>query len=240
MMDLEQDAMLTAIGQMSMEEAREKWAPRWNEFVQSMSRWKSLHTLLRLVRLNAEQRRLAQYITELSLRKYMLGCLNDVRSQLIDDINGLAAEINEIGEYKDLAETASKGPYVWEDFSGEKFAADDNLGFEAPVHRGKYGRKKGYRDSVAAAIEAAALAKEYEEAGGDAKLLELNKRRDRLRRDKNESESRIKNTESELEDAKMNQLRIIDEYDITKPYAMGLLVADIFKSLAMAIEGEIY
>ena len=38
--------------------------------------------------------------------------------------------------------------------------------------------------------------------------------------------------------ARMNQLQ--DEIDITKPYAMGLLVADIFYSLAAALQGDNY
>ena len=50
--------------------------------------------------------------------------------------------------------------------------------------------------------------------------------------------------ESETKDAlrvsKIQQRKKQDEYDITKPYAMGLLVADIFYSLSAAIEGDIY
>ena len=43
-----------------------------------------------------------------------------------------------------------------------------------------------------------------------------------------------------LRTSKAQRLRARDEYDITKPYAMGLLVADIFYSLSAAIEGDIY
>lgn len=43
-----------------------------------------------------------------------------------------------------------------------------------------------------------------------------------------------------LKISKAQRLRARDEYDITKPYAMGLLVADIFYSLSAAIEGDIY
>ena len=39
---------------------------------------------------------------------------------------------------------------------------------------------------------------------------------------------------------KQNIRKYKDEIDITKPYAMGLLVADIFYSLSAAIEGDIY
>ena len=51
-MDLEEDAMLVAIGFMGMGEARDKWADRWQEFVKSLSKWKSVHQLLRIARLN--------------------------------------------------------------------------------------------------------------------------------------------------------------------------------------------
>ena len=61
-MNLEEDAMLVAIGQMSMDEAREKWADEWSEFCQSLSRWKSLHELLRLARLNAVKQIFAEAV----------------------------------------------------------------------------------------------------------------------------------------------------------------------------------
>ena len=51
-----------------------------------------------------------------------------------------------------------------------------------------------------------------------------------------------KRTEKELLLSEMHteKMRLQDQYDITKPYAMGLLVADIFYTLASAIQGEIY
>lgn len=40
--------------------------------------------------------------------------------------------------------------------------------------------------------------------------------------------------------SKIKYMEAKDRYDITKPYAIGLLVADIFYSLSAAIEGDIY
>ena len=50
--ELEEDAMLTAIGQSSLDEMADKYADRWEDFVASLSRWRSIHQLLRLSQLN--------------------------------------------------------------------------------------------------------------------------------------------------------------------------------------------
>ena len=50
-MNIDEDAMLTAIGQMSMEEARGKWADQWADFCRKLSNWKSIHQLFRLAKL---------------------------------------------------------------------------------------------------------------------------------------------------------------------------------------------
>lgn len=51
-MDMEEDAMLVAIGFMDIDEARGKWADKWADFCKSLTKWKSVHQLLRLARLN--------------------------------------------------------------------------------------------------------------------------------------------------------------------------------------------
>lgn len=51
-MDMEEDAMLVAIGFMDIDEARDKWADKWADFCKSLTKWKSVHQLLRLARLN--------------------------------------------------------------------------------------------------------------------------------------------------------------------------------------------
>lgn len=234
-MDLEQDAMLTAIGQMSMEQAREKWADRWGEFVQSMSRWRSIYVLLRMARLNAQQQKLAQYIPE--QRKRLSALVDLRRSQLAitESIEREAWTIESLTRLKADAEEESKGPRMTEYFDGR--IEFDNPWFEAPrTHRGK----KIYADRIAAAIQAAFLTKEYEAAGGDKYLDELSADYRRKLAESAKTEASIKTAERNIQAAKIKQMELQDEYDITKPYAMGLLVADIFKSLAMAIQGEIY
>ena len=46
--------------------------------------------------------------------------------------------------------------------------------------------------------------------------------------------------QKELDETRVELQKTQDQYDITKPYAMGLLVADIFYTLASALQGEIY
>lgn len=235
-MDLEQDAMLTAIGQMSMEEARERWADRWGEFVQSVSRWRSLHALLRMARLNAQQQKLAQYIPEQRERLSALVDLRRSQMAITASIEREAWTIESMARLKADADELSKGPRMAELF-GEDKLVEYGPRIEAPrTHRGK----KIYRDAIAAAIEAAFLTKEYEAAGGDKYLYELSAESRRLMAESAKTEASIKTAESNIQAAKAKQIELQDEYDITKPYAMGLLVADIFKSLAMAIQGEIY
>ena len=231
-MDLEQDAMLTAIGQMSIEEARERWADRWGEFVQSMSRWRSLHVLLRMARLNAQQQKLAQYIPEQRERLSALVDLRRSQMAITASIDREAWTIESVARLKADAEELSKGPRPI-----DPFGYDVGPAIEAPrTHRGK----KIYRDAIAAAIEAAFLTKEYEAAGGDKYLYELSAESRKLMAESAKTGANIKTAESNIQAAKAKQMELQDEYDITKPYAMRLLVADIFRSLAMAIQGEIY
>lgn len=238
-MDLEQDAMLTAIGQMSMEEARERWADRWNEFVQSMSRWKSVHTMLRLARLNAVMRELERNLG------YQIG--NDVGISIqLRAENQRGQEIwDELTKIYDIWERKEKAERVSRISPNDKTVSDGDMAlykllYPAPTHRGKYGTKQGYSYQIAAAIKAASLSREYVEAGGDAMLH-------KLREEYKNSQERSRKLEKDIDasvkkddDVITKRLELQDEYDITKPYAMGLLVADIFKSMAMAIQGEIY
>ena len=58
-MSLEEDAMLVALGYESMDEARERWQDEWPDFMRSLSRWKSVHQLFRLARLNSMASKMA-------------------------------------------------------------------------------------------------------------------------------------------------------------------------------------
>ena len=63
--ELEEDAMLTAIGQSSIDEMADKYANRWEDFVASLSRWRSIHQLLRLGQLNKTLQKLTKREEEL-------------------------------------------------------------------------------------------------------------------------------------------------------------------------------
>ena len=81
-MNLEEDAMLVAIGQMSMDEAREKWADQWSEFCQSLSRWKSIHQLFRLARIRSDMAK------RLSIEERIKNGLADLET-IKNTLNGL-------------------------------------------------------------------------------------------------------------------------------------------------------
>ena len=51
-MNIDEDAMLVAIGRMSIDEARDKWADQWAEFCQKLTNWKSVHQMFRLAKLH--------------------------------------------------------------------------------------------------------------------------------------------------------------------------------------------
>ena len=60
----------------------------------------------------------------------------------------------------------------------------------------------------------------------------------KLEIEKNEVLTETGNTLLEANREKLGQLK--DQYDASKTYAMGLLVADVFYSLAAALQGDIY
>ena len=51
-MNMDEDAMLVAIGQMDIGEARDKWSDQWAEFCQKLTNWKSVHQMFRLAKLH--------------------------------------------------------------------------------------------------------------------------------------------------------------------------------------------
>ena len=233
-MNLEEDAMLVAIGRMSMDEAREKWADQWSDFIQALSRWKSIHELLRLGRLNATMGALAANIEDTQQR---IAKLNEIRknSWAIQDM--IDAQASEIWFAQQMAQDAR------ERFQRKGKEPEDVFGFDptppeyAPTtHRGK----KHYQDHVRYAIDAATMDVQDMLAGGDEALKQLNEEyEDNQRKLKEATEYIDKETEGlATQREKMDQLQ--DEIDITKPYAMGLLVADIFYSLAAALQGDNY
>ena len=233
-MNLEEDAMLVAIGRMSMDEAREKWADQWSEFCQALSRWKSMHELLRLGRLNATVKSLA---TDIENTQQRVAKLNEIRKNAWAIQDMIDAQASEIWFAQQMARDAR------ERFQRKGKEPEDVFGFDptppeyAPTtHRGK----KHYQDHVRYAIDAATMDVQDMLAGGDEALTQLNEEYNQNQKKLKEATENIDKETKGLatQRARMDQLQ--DEIDITKPYAMGLLVADIFYSLAAALQGDNY
>ena len=233
-MNLEEDAMLVAIGRMSMDEAREKWADQWSDFIKALSRWKSIHQLLRLGRLNATMETLAAGIDDAQQR---IAKLNEIRSNVQSIQSLINWQASQIYFEQQLAQDAR------ERFRRKGKQPEDVFGFDATppeyaptTHRGK----KHYQDHVRYAIEAATWDVYGMLDGGGEDLKQLNEEYEHNKRKLKEATENIDKENKGLatQRAQMEQLK--DEIDITKPYAMGLLVADIFYSLAAALQGDNY
>ena len=233
-MNLEEDAMLVAIGRMSIDEAREKWADEWSEFIQALSRWKSLHQLLRLARLNATMEVLASNIEYTQQR---IAKMNEIRKNIWSIQRVIDAQASDIWFAQQMAQDSR------ERFQRKGKEPEDVFGFDATppeyaptTHRGK----KHYQDHVRYAINAATMDVQEMLAGGDEALKKLNEEYENNQRKLKEATEHIDKINKGLADQREKMYQLQDEIDITKPYAMGLLVADIFYSLAAALQGDIY
>lgn len=237
-MNLEEDAMLVAIGQMSMDEAREKWADQWSEFCQSLSRWKSIHQLLRLARLNAVKQKLAEAAaSEAANSKILVGTIQNLQNEQME----LEMEIEWEAGYIIDAQIAAKEATERFRRKGRPaelaFGYDPRLPEEAPkTHRGK----KIYQDHVRYAIDAATMNVQAQLAGGEAVIAQIQQEQDANRAKLSQKILELNQSQEQLVEYKTRLAQVQDQYDITKPYAMGLLVADIFYSLAAALQGDIY
>ena len=197
-MNMDEDAMLVAIGQMDIEKARDKWADEWSEFCKKLSNWKSIHQLFRLKRLT-------------SLVALKTSFVKDVEANIAVN-NKLLAQYNSLCKLMDVNDKARKQTLIRlsEDL---KYLDSGQIPTEEYVKR----LDKWMADSVKAETTRLEARKE---------MLDIKK------------ESGF--YEDLIGKLKQNIRKYQDEIDITKPYAMGLLVADIFYSLSAAIEGDIY
>ena len=201
-MSLEEDAMLVALGYKSMEEARDQWQDQWSEFMQSLSRWKSVHQLFRLARLNSMVSNMAGMHFRMQL------AVNQANAGM-KEITALADEAKSLNEANrnDTEEIIKK-------------AIDRIVAGEIP--------KKDQ-----ARIESLIKQQMAEDIKVETALVKV--REMDLREESNVAKA--KNIQREL---RMESMKLKDDIDITKPYAMGLLVADVFYSLSAALEGDIY
>ena len=213
--ELEEDAMLTAIGQSSLDEMADKYADRWEEFMESLSRWRSIHQLFRLSQLNKTIQNLitlqmSQKQTEQTLKHLKGRLLGSFSAQHRYDI----MIQNNIKQFQRVLDLSNKSTFEKKIYP---------IGFQNPK------TKKWENRTV---DDWRQIFQEREDWIKRRKEATFIKRRG-IEIEQNQNQRALDETRVELQKTQ-------DQYDITKPYAMGLLVADIFYTLASAIQGEIY
>ena len=222
--ELEEDAMLTAIGQSSIDEMADKYADRWEDFVASLSRWRSIHQLLRLGQLNKTLQRLTNRERELKplIRR------QDENIKLCQSLTKKAANaMLAVEAYKANPQTytpskSGRKPYntkTAEVVAGQTLIAVSKYEKKAVLFREI--DSKIWKWFVGPISE---WQEDLEWAEDNLELANIKKRKG----------------QKELDELQTEKMRLQDQYNITKPYAMGLLVADIFYTLASALQGEIY
>ena len=213
--ELEEDAMLTAIGQSSIDEMADKYADRWEDFMESLSRWRSIHQLFRLSQLNKTIQNLitlqmSQKQTEKTLRRLKGSLLGSFSAQRRYD----TMIKNNIKQFQRVVALSEKSAFEKKIYP---------IGFQNPK------TKKWENRTI---DEWRQIFQEREDWIKQRKDATLKKHRGiQIEQDKNQRA---------LNETRVELQKTQDQYDITKPYAMGLLVADIFYTLASAIQGEIY
>ena len=215
-MSLEEDAMLVAIGQMSMEEARDKWADEWSRFIQALTRWKSVHQFLRLGQLLKLKYQLTNDKAYLALQQFN-------HQQTIAQLEMVEENMKNfvIPDYE-LDKSFRRYPM---DEDGETFEIlTQKLGKNQKL-------KYDYKTDVYIWNFHSRQDKDFDEA-----VATLERFEDAIQYRKIEK----RKIDKQLAETEKNLHRAQDQYDATKPYTMGLLVADIFYSLAAALQGDIY
>lgn len=192
-MNMDEDAMLVAIGQMDINEARDKWADQWADFCKKLTNWKSVHQMFRLAKLH-------NTMVE-SIRLYSSYQGHKVALQRVK--NEIKSAISQA--FKEMRLAAPRG--------------DATVEFHKIYNRAEAFIKANPND--------ARFNQSYEA------MKQVIERLDSLTRQRDEAHGKA-------EAAKAKYMEAKDQYDITKPYAMGLLVADVFYSLSAALEGDIY
>ena len=222
--ELEEDAMLTAIGQSSIDEMADKYADRWEDFIASLSRWRSIHQLLRLGQLNKTLQKLTEREQELKplIRQ------QDENIKLCKTLTKTAANaMLAVKVYKSNPQTYTPSK------SGRKpynTKTADVVAGQTLIAVSKYEKKAVPLREIDGKIWKW-FVQPISEWQEDLEWAEDNLERANAK--KREGQKELDKTRVEFQKTK-------DQYDATKPYVMGLLVADIFYTLASALQGEIY
>ena len=192
-MNIDEDAMLVAIGRMSMDEARDKHSDEWAEFCKKLSNWKSVHQMFRLAKLhNTMVESMKLYASYQGEKAALQIVKNEIKSAISQ-------------AFKEMRLASPRG--------------DATVEFYKIYNRAEAFIKANPNDPRCNQL--------YEA------MKPVIERLDSLTKQRDEAHGKA-------EAAKAKYMEAKDQYDITKPYAMGLLVADIFYSLSAAIEGDIY
>ena len=192
-MNMDEDAMLVAIGQMDINEARDKYSDEWAEFCQKLTNWKSIHQMFRLAKLhNTMFESMKLYASYQGQKAALHMVQNEIKSAISQ-------------AFKEMRLAAPRGDATVEFYKiynrAEAFIRDNPNDPRC---------KESYEAMKTVVERLDSLTKQRDEASGKA------------------------------EASKAKYMEAKDQYDITKPYAMGLLVADVFYSLSAALEGDIY
>ena len=201
-MSIEEDAMLVALGYKSMEDARDQWADHWSEFMQSLSRWKSVHQLLRLARLNSMVSKMAGMHLRMQL------AVNQANAAM-KEIMALSDEVGKLNK-ENRNETEEVIRKAMDMIVSGEIPKKDKARIESLIKR--------------------QMAEDIKAETALVKVREMKLR----------EESDVAKAKDIQRELRMKSMKLKDEIDITKPYAMGLLVADVFYSLSAALEGDIY
>ena len=202
MNDIDEDAMLTAIGQMSMDEAREKWADQWADFCMKLSNWKSIHQLFRLSTLANTIEKLTGKMESMASAKIRVNEYGAAMKRIEADLKFKRSAAKKFEEDLDKhrIQLESDGFYI----GGTKMSYSDMRKQEIKL----------YIENEADIIQ-------------NRQKMIVNRKLSKALGD-------------QIAKDRIEAMKLRDQYDITKPYAMGLLVADVFYSLSAALEGDIY
>ena len=214
-LELEEDAMLTAIGQSSLDEMADKYADRWADFMESLSRWRSIHQLFRLSQLN----KTIQKLTTLEMSQKQT-------DQTLKHLQGrLLGSFSAQHRYKVMIQENIK------QFQ-RVVALSEKSAFEKKIYPIGFQNPKTKKWENRTIDDWRQIFQEREDW--------IKQRRDATLKKHREIQIEQDQNQRALDETRANIQRTQDQYDITKPYAMGLLVADIFYTLASALQGEIY
>lgn len=221
-MNLEEDAMLVAIGRMGMDEAREKWADQWSDFCRSLTRWKSVHQMFRLGKLlsqmNSANISKATSVAALQIARNAQAQIVLIKKDMEAKRNLLKERRKTIQSQYDSINALGKPADLVQAFGVQKLGKSKKLHYDVDADW------KVYVFGDPRSLEYQRVQKELDGLDDRFQLLRIEERK--------EQEAAVT--------AQIAYEKASDQYDVTKPYAMGLLVADVFYSLAAALQGDIY